>query len=114
ARIAQILADVGDTDTLDLRRVKALLVLARPDVAADLIAAYRAWRDRPADPYTPSPDIPSSDMPEAVAPMEPEPERTGPRPDVDWSRMLPTVTVFVHCYSGVDSDGVARVGAGVR
>ena len=113
ARIAQILADLGDTDTLDRRRVKALLVLARPDIAADLIAAYQAWRDRPADPDTPSPDIPSPDIPSSDMPeAPPEPQHTGPRPDVDWSRMLPTVTVFVHCYGGVDSDGVARVEGG--
>lgn len=49
-RIADILADLGDTDPLDRRRVKALLVLSRPDLAAQLIAAYQVWRDRPADP----------------------------------------------------------------
>ena len=49
-RIADILGDLGDTDDVDQRRVKALLVLSRPDLAAELIAAYQAWRDRPADP----------------------------------------------------------------
>ena len=34
-------------ETLDRRRVKALLVLSRPDLAAQLIAGYQAWRDRP-------------------------------------------------------------------
>ena len=102
ARIAQILADLGDTDTLDRRRVKALLVLARPDVAADLVAAYQAWRDRPADP----------DIPEAAPPASQQPQRTGPRPQVDWSRLLPAVTVFVHCYGGLDGDGITRVEGG--
>jgi hypothetical protein len=38
-RIADILAELGDTDTVERRRVKALLVLSRPDVAAELITA---------------------------------------------------------------------------
>ena len=49
-QIADILADLGDPDPVDKRRVKALLVLSRPDLAAELIAAYQAWRDRPEDP----------------------------------------------------------------
>ena len=49
-RIADILGDLGDTDDVERRRVTALLVLSRPDLAAELIAAYQAWRDRPADP----------------------------------------------------------------
>ena len=57
ARIADILADLGDTEAVDRRRVKALLILSRPDLAAELIAAYQAWRDRPDDP-TDLPDLP--------------------------------------------------------
>jgi hypothetical protein len=85
-RIAEILHDLGDADTLDKRRVKALLVLSRPDLAADLIGAYQTWSDRPTDP--------------------PEP------PEVDWATLLPAVVIYVHLYGGVDSDGVARVESG--
>jgi hypothetical protein len=58
-RIAEILADLGDTDPVDKRRVKALLVLSRPDLAARLLTAYQAWRDRPDDPAgNPPPEDP--------------------------------------------------------
>ena len=30
-------------------------------------------------------------------------------PVVDWSRLLPAVTVYVHLYGGLDGEGVARV-----
>jgi hypothetical protein len=43
-RVAQILADLGDTECRDRRRVKALLILSRPDLAARLVAGYRAVR----------------------------------------------------------------------
>ncbi len=46
-RIADILRDLGDDDTVDRRRVKALPVLSRPDLAAELIRAWQARRDRP-------------------------------------------------------------------
>jgi hypothetical protein len=102
-RIADILADLGDTDPLDQRRVKALLVLSRPDLAAQLIAAYQAWRDRPADPPA------LSGLPEDESGADDTEPRTGPKPDVDWSKLLPRVVVYAHLYLGPDSDGIARV-----
>jgi hypothetical protein len=86
-RIADILADLGDTDPVDHRRVKALLILARPDLAAQLIAGYQAWSERGP--------------------------RTGRKPAIDWKSLLPRVVVNVHTYAGSpdhpDSDGMARV-----
>jgi hypothetical protein len=74
-RIADILADLGDTDPVDKRRVTALLVLSRPDLAADLLAAYQAWADRPEDPAgDPPPD-----------PDDPEPPQDGPEGAGPWS-----------------------------
>jgi hypothetical protein len=96
-RIADILADLGDTDSIDRRRVKALLVLSRPDIAAQLIAAYQAWRDRPED---------SIDLPDDGTAPAP---KVGERPAIDWSALLPQVVVYVHLYGGPDSDGIARV-----
>jgi hypothetical protein len=81
-RIAAILADRGDTTALDQRRVTALLILCRPDVAAELYRAHAAW----ADPLSPA-----------------------PKPEIDWSRLLPAVQVLVHVYAGLDTDGIARV-----
>jgi hypothetical protein len=92
ARIADILGDLGDTDNLEHRRVKALLVLSRPDVAAELVTAYQAWRDRPDDPTE----------------ADPEP-RTGPTPVLDWKVLLPRVVIHTHVYAGRDADPVARV-----
>jgi hypothetical protein len=80
--VADALAAMGDTDDNDHRRVKAILLLANPAKAVELLAAYQRWRDQPTD----------------------------PAPDVDWSTLLPAVTVFVHVYGGPDaSEGVARV-----
>jgi hypothetical protein len=92
ARLAQILADLGDAESRERRRVKALLILSRPDLAARLAADYQAWRDRPADPD--------------LADAEP---RTGDKPEIDWTTPLPKVVVFVHLHGGQSSEGVARV-----
>ena len=102
-RIADILADIGDTDDLDKRRVKALLVLSRPDLAAELITAYQAWRDRPDDPDEPSePDEPNE-------PVEPGEPRTGPKPPIDWKQLLPPVVINLHVYAGPDADGSSEI-----
>ena len=114
ARIADILADLGDTEAVDRRRVKALLILSRPDLAAELIAAYQAWRDRPDDP-TDLPDLP--DLKDVVSTSSTDQTtgqaiavaRTGATPVIDWKRLLPAVTVYVHLYAGIDADGIARI-----
>jgi Domain of unknown function (DUF222) len=112
-RMARVLADLGDPDPVDRRRVKALLILARPDLAAKLVERYRVWRDRPADPA----DAPHTDT-EALDPDVPGCSQDGPgsgdKPEVDWSAVLPAVTVYVHLYRGVDDPaggpgGIGRV-----
>lgn len=107
-RIADILKDLGDADTIDKRRVKALLILARPDLAAELIAAYQAWRDRSEDPPELSDEAPvsqgSSDASRAT-----DQGRTGPRPVIDWPVLLPQVVVNLHAYAAPDVEGIARV-----
>ena len=79
---ADVLATLGDTDDRDARRVKAVGILADPVEAVALMEAFVAWRDRPdqADP-----------------------------PDVDWSRILPAVTLHVHTYAGAEPTDVTRV-----
>ena len=101
---ADLQAALGDTDDRDARRVKAILILANPDHAVQLLAAYQEWRDRPSD---------------RSGGDSAEPVRTGDKPEIDWSRLLPVVQLFVHMYAGeladpLDvSDGIARVeGAG--
>ena len=97
AFFATVLAHLGDTTGEDERRVKAVLVLANPVAAVDLVKAYRAWlAAQTAGPRT------DSDQPTPA-----------PASGIDWSRFLPSVTVYVHLYGGTDSDGIARVeGAG--
>jgi len=80
SRIATILKDLGSTDTVDQRRVTALLVLSRPDLAAQLITAYRSWSDRPADPAGDPPPDPDDPEPPQEAPQD---LREAPGP---WSR----------------------------
>ena len=70
AYFAQALAELGDTRTLDERRVAAVLVLANPTHAVDLLRAYADWR-----------------------------ERGGVPPVVDLAKLMPAVQVFVHMSS---------------
>jgi hypothetical protein len=107
-RIADILKDLGDADTIDKRRVKALLILARPDLAAELISAYQVWRDRSEDP----PELPdevgiSTDR--TAARRATDQDRTGPRPVIDWPVLLPQVVVNLHAYAAPDAEGITRV-----
>jgi len=75
---------------VDERRVKAVLILAHPAHACQLLAAYAQWRDRPA---------------EATAP----PRQDSDQPVIDWSALLPQVQLFGHTYRGYDDAGVVRV-----
>jgi hypothetical protein len=103
-RIARVLADLGDTECRDRRRVKALLILSQPDLAARLVAAYEAWRDRPADPV----DLPSDDDRAADSATDGM-TRTGEKPEIDWAALLPQVVIHTHLYAGADTDGIARI-----
>jgi hypothetical protein len=105
-RIADILADLGDPAPVAQRRVTALLVLSRPDLAAELLAAYQAWSDRPDDPAELPDDQPDSETDGGAPP-------TGPKPEIDWASLLPQVVINLHTYAAPDlepgSEGIARV-----
>jgi hypothetical protein len=119
ARVADILAALGDEDTAEQRRVKALLVLARPDLAARLFADYTTWTDRPHDPPDMPPPTPSGHSGEMVSLRDGSSlassgqatgsTRGGGKPVIEWDRLLPQVVVTVHVYAGVDAEGIARV-----
>ncbi len=79
---ADVLASLGDTDDMDTRRVKAVAILADPLQAVALMEAFVAWRDHPDE---------------------------ADQPDVDWSTILPTVTLHVHTYAGAEPTDVTRV-----
>jgi hypothetical protein len=81
--LADLLAARGDTDDNDARRVKAVLLLANPVAAVQLLTQQQ------------------QPQPEAGAGAEP-----------DWSALLPVVQLFVHMYAGTPeapSEGVVRV-----
>jgi hypothetical protein len=83
--VADVLAARGDTDDNDRRRVKAILILANPAAALQLLVNA------------------------AVADPESAEDDAG---DVDWSKLLPAVTILVHMYRGTldaPSEGVARI-----
>jgi hypothetical protein len=84
AFIAEVLFQLGDDSPLDRRRVTAILVLANPVQAVELLSRYAAW-------------VSASSTDEAV------------QPDVDLSRLLPAVTIYVHLFGEPDSDEIARV-----
>ena len=115
AYLAEALRQLGDDSGLDDRRVKAVLILANPTQATQLLAAYAAWNDRPAAPPMPpddhaTPDAPpaAGENPAAGPPTNGE-EPTAEKPTIDWAKLLPTVVLYVHLYGGLDTDGVARV-----
>jgi hypothetical protein len=88
AFFARLLLHLGDTGGEDERRVKAILVLANPVHAVDLLHRYQAWLAAQAD---------QSEQAETS------------RPVADWADLMPAVVLYVHLYAGPDSDLVARV-----
>jgi hypothetical protein len=118
---ADALAALGDDSGVDERRVKAILILANPHHALELMAAFTAWKDRPTDPPVPAaedaapePD-PDDDDPEdpvdaeSGARSEGEQPRTGEKPTIDWAKLLPTIVLYIHLYGGQDTEEIARV-----
>jgi hypothetical protein len=124
AYLAEALAALGCTEPLDARRAMAMVILANPAHATQLLAAYAAWRQRPSDPTPPD------------GPAEPEPsgivgdavalfrrsggEPTGDQPVIDWRDLLPAVQLMTHVYAGEcngeggglvqsDATGIARI-----
>jgi len=101
--LAEVLRRLGDDSPVDERRVKAILILANPTQATDLLHAYAAWKDRPADPPMPPKEDQDAEPPETAE------QPTGEQPAVDWAKLLPTVVLYVHLYGGLDTDGLARI-----
>ena len=117
AYLAQALLDFGDTSGLDERRVQAVLILANPTQAVQVLRAYATWRAQ----QKPTADDSNSD--ETVADPELDGEQQCNPADVESASvttpvihdrdLLPAVRVFVHLsQEPVENDcttGVARV-----
>jgi hypothetical protein len=88
-RIAEILAARGDTDSVGVRRARALGILAQPAEALRLLIAHQHDRSvqpsEPAEPEPAEPDATSQGEPEESSEDEPEPE---PDADADGHRSL--------------------------
>ena len=95
---ADALKALGDESSLDDRRVKAILILANPPQAMALMKAFKEWKERPAD--APMPADENAEEPAAPA---------GEKPEVDWSKLLPAVVLYIHLYGGKDNEGIARI-----
>jgi hypothetical protein len=88
AFFAQVLAHLGDTGGEDERRVRAVLILANPVQALNLLKSYQQWITHHA---------------------KGEDDASHARPEVDYADLLPAVVVYVHLYGGVDGDEIARI-----
>lgn len=132
AHVAQVLADLGCDECLDARRAMAMVVLADPAAAVKLIATHRAWKALPADARDEQLPLAADDEEHAPTIVDrahdlwarsgDDSAAAGERPVIDWSKLLPVLTVFVHLYGGrfvregsataldaTDSPGIVRV-----
>ena len=124
-RIADILAKQGDTDTIDVRRSKAIGILAQPALALQLLCQHQGddW-DGPAEPADAEPgDLEPSEAelcePEPSDPASPETESSDGShrslqltpPPFDPDRARPRATVYVHLSAEAltAGTGIARV-----
>jgi hypothetical protein len=99
-RIAACLAEDGDTDPVDVRRSKAVGILAQPALAYQLLERHAAVA--PVDPDEPVPDGPDEPGCDCGAPA------SGPRPAVDPDLLRPAATLYVRI-----SEESLRSGTGV-
>ena len=104
AYLAQALLAMGDTSSLDQRRVKAVLILANPAQAVQILHAYTTWQHQDADSPEPSREEPVDTVPQRFDP-------TQAAELFDETKLLPAVWLFVHLAGLTDQSAgeVARV-----
>ena len=118
-RIADILAKQGDTDTIDVRRSKAIGILAQPALALQLLCQHQDddWdgRTEPSD-ESAADEAGTLDEPQPV-PIQTIPPESAHRslqltpPPFDPDRARPRATVYVHLSAEAltAGTGIARV-----
>jgi hypothetical protein len=116
-RIAEILARQGDTDTVEVRRSKAIGILAQPAQALQLLCQHPDddW-DGPAEPSDAAAEDEASTLDEPIAAPTPAPESAYQSLQVtaapfDPDRARPRAVVYVHLSAEAltAATGVARV-----
>lgn len=123
--LAEALAALGCDAPVDHRRAMAMILLANPAEAVKVLAAFAAWKDRPADPDE---DGPGNALRDPSLPADPSvadegagkeldgivaeadelwrssgnatDSAGGRKPVIDWTRLLPALTLFIHLYGG--------------
>jgi len=120
-RIAAMLAALGDEETLQVRRSKALGLLGHPVKVLALFAEYdeavRTGRvdpiDSPGDAHEPPSDAEDAATPPGAGPVgDPTPFVKLDLDRLDWRRLLPKVTLYVHLAEenlAREASGVARI-----
>jgi hypothetical protein len=130
AFLAEALAAFGDGDNEDVRRVKAMVVLANPARAVELLAAFAALRARTVDEPLDLPGGLQSDQPQddPLTRMDTFARRVGFTPtrlptcllaesrddeaagfSFDWADLLPSLTLYLH----LSTEDLARGEGGV-
>lgn len=120
-RLAQVLALEGDDDPVDVRRSKAVGILADPARALALLQRFAAVDTDDPAPCEPAPGDPDEPAPQAPADGEAARGLSGvaPRPmNVDPAKLRPAAVLYVHVSresllatvgTGVAAAGVARI-----
>jgi hypothetical protein len=128
AYLAEALHRLGCTEDVDTRRAMAMVILASPAEATRLLAQYAAWKARPVElDDDPINNVPAADVAGDGPGVEgdlAEPDGPADRcegvvgdaldlwrssgggallgecPVIDWSKLLPALTLYVHLYGG--------------
>ncbi|MEO5710576.1 MAG: HNH endonuclease signature motif containing protein [Nocardioidaceae bacterium] len=135
--LADALAAFGDTEPLELRRVKAIVLLANPVRAVELLAAFAARRAGTVDVELGFDQLEQRGTPEDEAegdaltrmfafanrvgftptrlpdwlmvPADPPDREPAPRFSFDWSALLPPLTMYLHLDASTLASGAGGV-----
>ncbi len=94
AYLARALLAMGDTSNLDVRRTKAVLIMANPTQAVKILQAYAKWQRQPVPTETTDADSATDTEAPALTPERFDPAVAAEL--LDEAKLLPTVWLFAH------------------
>ena len=94
AYLARALLAMGDTSNLDVRRTKAVLIMANPTQAVKILQAYAKWQRQPVPTETTDADSATDTQAPALTPERFDPAVAAEL--LDEAKLLPTVWLFAH------------------